>query len=611
MTDGKEHIEPAVVRTWVTETVRTLGEARARIDGANVFPVADADTGTNMLLTVTEGARAVAALPDGEPTDTVLVAFARGALLGARGNSGVILSEFLRGFAGAVTFADQPVGSLRVATRFEAAARASYAAVAVPVPGTILTAASGGASAARDAADAGADLTGVVVAARDGSHRAMLRSPSELEVLSRAGVLDAGAYGLVLVLDALCRVLGAEGLDSTGLRVEGAGAAPRGAGASVALPGAGPVAVVASGTSVLSVPPVLPVLSALSVADGTLDPMATLTTDAPVDPEAGPSPAVGAGARVPAVAPALVHGGTASVGLDGEFEVMFVVEATTEGEVPGARGHDLAAALRTALQEVGDSVVVVGDGVWQAHVHTDDPGRAVAAARQVATGLAVLRQVCVRHLATQVAARGGHEGLSDAAPHPDQQVPAHGVVTITSAPGLVPDLARSGAVVLLAADRAPEPEEVLRVAVDTSARLVTVLPGSDAAAVAARAAALLVEPGAGDLQAVEVLDAPTDLHVVAALAAAQLVEEDRADAMRAALTDVRAVQVAADGALVRPALEGLLRPDDEVLTIMPGRQVDPLLIDVVVGIARQRVPGIEVVVLDSGRDHADLELGAE
>ncbi|MNW67667.1 hypothetical protein D3C74_462840 [compost metagenome] len=81
--------------------------------------------------------------------------------------------------------------------------------------------------------------------------------------------------------------------------------------------------------------------------------------------------------------------------------------------------------------------------------------------------------------------------------------------------------------------------------------------------------------------------------------------------MRAALAEVRAVQVAADGSLVRPALEELLRPADEVLTIMPGRRVDPLVIDVVVAIARQRVPGIEVVVLDSGRDHADLELGAE
>ncbi|MFJ4106664.1 DAK2 domain-containing protein [Oerskovia enterophila] len=596
MTDGKEHIEPALVRAWVTETVRTLGEARARIDSANVFPVADADTGTNMLLTVTEGARAVSALPDGEPTDTVLVAFARGALLGARGNSGVILSEFLRGFAGAVTFADQPVGSLRVATRFEAAARASYAAVAAPVPGTILTAASGGASAARAAADAGADLTGVVVAARDGSHRAMLRSPSELEVLSRAGVLDAGAYGLVLVLDALCRVLGADGLDEAGLEAE---AAARG-GSPGALPGAGGHAA----------DPADPVMS---LAGGTMDAMATLTTDPSVDREAEPSPAVGPGDLAQAAAPA--DGGTASVGLDGEFEVMFVVEAGVGDALRTVSletdGPDLADALRSALQEVGDSVVVVGDGVWQAHVHTDDPGRAVAAARQVAAGRAGLRQVCVRHLATQVAARGVHEGPSGTAPHPDQQVPAHGVVTITSAPGLVPDLARSGAVVLLAADRAPEPEEVLRVAVDTSARLVTVLPGSAAAAAAARAAALLVEPGAGDLQAVEVLDAPTDLHVVAALAAAQLVEEGQAEAMRAALAEVRAVQVAADGSLVRPALEELLRPDDEVLTIMPGRRVDPLVIDVVVAIARQRVPGIEVVVLDSGRDHADLELGAE
>ncbi|MDF2848087.1 MAG: hypothetical protein K0R97_2069, partial [Oerskovia sp.] len=81
--------------------------------------------------------------------------------------------------------------------------------------------------------------------------------------------------------------------------------------------------------------------------------------------------------------------------------------------------------------------------------------------------------------------------------------------------------------------------------------------------------------------------------------------------MRETLDDVRAVQVPADGALVRPALEGLLRADDEVLTVLPGRRVDPVVIDVVAGIARQRVPGIEVVVLDSGRDHADLELGAE
>lgn len=192
MTDGTEHIEPAVVRAWVAETVRTLGEARGRIDSANVFPVADADTGTNLFLTVTEGARAVREVPDGAPVDTLLLAFARGALIGARGNSGVILSEFLRGFAGATTVADEPVGSLRVATRLEAAARSSYAAVAVPVPGTILTAADGAAVAARTAAGAGADLGGVVLAARTGAREAMLRSPRELDVLSRAGVLDAG-----------------------------------------------------------------------------------------------------------------------------------------------------------------------------------------------------------------------------------------------------------------------------------------------------------------------------------------------------------------------------------------------------------------------------------
>jgi dihydroxyacetone kinase-like predicted kinase len=574
VTDGTEHIEPAVVRAWVAETVRTLGEARARIDRANVFPVADADTGTNLFLTVTEGARAVGEVPDGAPVDAVLLAFARGALIGARGNSGVILSEFLRGFAGATTLADEPVGSLRVATRLEAAARSSYAAVAVPVPGTILTAADGAAVAARLAADAGTDLSGVVLAARAGAHEAMLRSPRELDVLSRAGVLDAGAFGLVLVLDALCRALGVVAADAAGtddLATDGLRLGPGGS---------------------------------VSVADGTMAPMTRGrtrggdVTDVTASAAAQGSDAVGsATGAVPEQAP---------VGIDGEFEVMLVVDGT-DGTGTPAPSSSLADALRAALAQVGDSVVVVGDGVWQAHVHTDDPARAVQAAR-TAAGDARLRQVCVRHLATQVAARGLHGHVVST----PGDVPEHGVVAITSAPGLVPDLARSGAVVLLATDQAPTPGEVLRVAVDTGARRVAVLPGSEVAADVAREAGGLVDAGAGDLRGIEVLDAPTDLHVVAALAAATLGSaDDVVSLMRETLDDVRAVQVPADGALVRPALEGLLRADDEVLTVLPGRRVDPVVIDVVAGIARQRVPGIEVVVLDSGRDHADLELGAE
>lgn len=567
MTDGTEHIEPAVVRAWVAETVRTLGEARARIDRANVFPVADADTGTNLFLTVTEGARVVGEVPDGAPVDTVLLAFARGALIGARGNSGVILSEFLRGFAGATTLADEPVGSLRVATRLEAAARSSYAAVAVPVPGTILTAADGAAVAARLAADAGTDLSGVVLAARAGAHEAMLRSPRELDVLSRAGVLDAGAFGLVLVLDALCRALGvvAEAAGTDDLRLG---------------PGQG-----------------------VWVADGTMAPMTSGPADEDVTDVTASVTARGSDVVGTVNGAAPEH---APVGIDGEFEVMLVVDGTDCTGAP-APSSSLADALRAALAQVGDSVVVVGEGVWQAHVHTDDPARAVQAARTAARG-ARLRQVCVRHLATQVSARGLH---GHAVPTPGE-VPEHGVVAITSAPGLVPDLARSGAVVLLATDRAPTPGEVLRVAVDTGARRVAVLPGSEVAADVAREAVGLVGAGAGDLRGIEVLDAPTDLHVVAALAAATLgTVDDVASVMRETLEDVRAVQVPADGALVRPALEGLLRADDEVLTVLPGRRVDPVVIDVVAGIARQRVPGIEVVVLDSGRDHADLELGAE
>ena len=570
MTDGTEHIEPAAVRAWVTETVRSLGEARGRIDSANVFPVADADTGTNLFLTVTEGARAVSTVPDGASVDSLLLAFARGALIGARGNSGVILSEFLRGFAGAVTLDEEPVGPLRVATRFEAAARSSRAAVAVPAPGTILTAADGAAVAARAAAHAGAGLVGVVAGARSGAHEAMLRSPHELDVLSQAGVLDAGAFGFVLVLDALCAVLGVE-VDTR----------RAGGGLSVAGGGMGAVPTERSVPDVPSGPDEPGVTAGPEVSD--LTPGAVARDHAAAPPGEG------------------WPGEPAPGGLDGEFEVMLVVDGA---ELPAAAPR-LAEELRAVLAQVGDSVVVVGEGVWQAHVHTGDPARAVHAARTAAQG-ARLRQVCVRHLATQVAARGAHP-----AGEAGQHAPAHGVVAITSAPGLVPDLARSGAVVLLATDHVPSPSEVLRVAVDTGARQVVVLPGGASAADAARDAGLLVGEGAGDLRGIEVLDAPTDLHVVAALAAATTGPDDAAALMRAALADVRAIQVPADGSLVRRALEGLLRPDDEVLTVLPGRLVDPVVVDVVAGIARQCVPGIEVVVLDSGRDHADLELGAE
>ncbi|NNH54428.1 DAK2 domain-containing protein, partial [Promicromonospora citrea] len=91
--------DPAVVRAWAAGASAALRRERAAIDRVNVFPVADADTGTNLSLTLREGELAVRAAPEGATGAQLLAALARAALLGARGNSGVILSEWLRGLA--------------------------------------------------------------------------------------------------------------------------------------------------------------------------------------------------------------------------------------------------------------------------------------------------------------------------------------------------------------------------------------------------------------------------------------------------------------------------------------------------------------------------------
>ncbi|WP_328750806.1 DAK2 domain-containing protein [Streptomyces sp. NBC_00285] len=198
------------VRTWCGLALRALGLAREEIDAINVYPVADGDTGTNLYLTAESAAAAVEAVFEahdahgsGSPTLADAVrAMAHGALIGARGNSGTILAQLLRGMA-QVLAADGETAhtegdGLRLALRH--AADSARQAVAHPVEGTVLTVA----AAAADAADgAEGDCGTVARAAYDGARAALAATPGQLAVLERAGVVDAGGRGLVAVLGAL------------------------------------------------------------------------------------------------------------------------------------------------------------------------------------------------------------------------------------------------------------------------------------------------------------------------------------------------------------------------------------------------------------------------
>ncbi|MBI2321872.1 MAG: DAK2 domain-containing protein [Chloroflexi bacterium] len=184
------------------------------IDALNVYPVPDGDTGVNMSVTLR------AALAAAEEADATLAAVAqgaaRGALMGARGNSGVILSQLLRGFADTLGEAAELTPAL-LGAGLAHAAHAAYCAVLRPVEGTILTVAREAGRAAGDAAARGAPLLGVLEAAVDAAEEAVQRTPEQLDVLREAGVVDAGGQGYAVLLAGLLR----------GLRGESPEAVPR------------------------------------------------------------------------------------------------------------------------------------------------------------------------------------------------------------------------------------------------------------------------------------------------------------------------------------------------------------------------------------------------
>ncbi|MFE3742404.1 DAK2 domain-containing protein [Streptomyces sp. NPDC059134] len=343
-------LDAAAVRSWCALALEALGREREEIDAINVYPVADGDTGTNLYLTVESAAQAVEAvfaahetgLSAPAPADAVR-AMAHGALIGARGNSGTILAQLLRGMAevladgapGDGDHADEGPGAGsgradgqsgradgqelgqgrggRLAPALRRAAELAREAVAHPVEGTILSVASAAADAAEAAARAdapyapygadradegtayhGADTARAVRAAYAGARAALDATPGQLDVLGRAGVVDAGGRGLLTVLGALVRCL------------TGEAPAPF--------------------------------------------PVGHRRYDSPVAVES-------------AAEACATEGGPA-------FEVIYLLEAD----------ETAVARLRARLDGLGDSLVVVGgDGLWNVHVHVDDAGAAVEA----------------------------------------------------------------------------------------------------------------------------------------------------------------------------------------------------------------------------------------
>jgi fatty acid kinase len=182
------------------------------INGLNVYPVPDGDTGSNMLATVTaalEEAEAVA----GQPADRIATAISFGALMGARGNSGVITSQIFRGMAEALG-GKQRFNGLDLAHALSEGARTAYGAVAKPVEGTILTVIREAAAGAVETAERDADIEVVLGATLAAAEKAVARTPSLLAILREAGVVDSGGQGLYRLFEgALLHLAGSATVD--------------------------------------------------------------------------------------------------------------------------------------------------------------------------------------------------------------------------------------------------------------------------------------------------------------------------------------------------------------------------------------------------------------
>ncbi|MFI6210984.1 DAK2 domain-containing protein [Nocardia brasiliensis] len=540
---------------WGRTCLDGLAHRRAEINALNVFPIPDADTGTNLLATMRAAMAAAEAMsaPSSAREVTaheVAAAMARGATIGARGNSGIILSQVLRGIAEAVR-----EGPLTAATLREALRRAAVlvrAALSVPIEGTILTVLD--CAAASAAGDAESTLAEVALAAADGAAKALGETPSQLGVLRDAGVVDAGARGLVVLLDSL-----------------------------------------------------------VSVTLGEIPSRPEYTPREPGMTQPEPEP-------------------SETTSPTPQYEVMYLLSDTDEARL---------ATLRARLTELGDSVVVVGDGQgsWSAHVHCADAGAAVEA------GLVAGRLSDIR---IESFALARHEPLHDAAEQlvtgdelPVPEGPAdRGILAVAAGDGAAALFEDAGAVVLdgdgpvtaaalLDAIRAMPNREVL--VLPNGA-----LPAHDllAVGVAARDAHrdVLLLPSASVVQGLAAL-AVHDRGRIAvddAFAMSEAAATTRWGALRAAaeraLTMVGTC-AAGDGLGlvghdvvvidhdVRAAgltlLDRMLAFGGELVTLLMGAAAPDGLADALAAHIGEGFPGVEVTVY-SGGQHGDLvQIGVE
>ena len=209
-----DHIDGALLKELISAGTACLYSHKAEVDALNVFPVPDGDTGTNMYLTFQAALRELLNNTSTQVFD-LLESAAYGALMGARGNSGVIVSQFFRGFAKALPKKTVNLTKLELAEGLNGAYNLCYQAIRQPVEGTILTVIREAASFAKENVDKKSDIQEFFNQIYQYACNVLAKTPEMLPVLKQAGVVDAGGQGLVFFFEGINRRLKGENVDET------------------------------------------------------------------------------------------------------------------------------------------------------------------------------------------------------------------------------------------------------------------------------------------------------------------------------------------------------------------------------------------------------------
>jgi len=202
------NITTSLFQEMVQAASTRLNKQAEYVNSLNVFPVPDGDTGTNMGMTIENGAKEVAD-KSASTVGEVAAIFAKGLLMGARGNSGVITSQLFRGFSQSVKGKAELDGQA-LALAFQSGVEVAYKAIMKPVEGTILTVSRGAAIGAKKKAEATNDAVEVMKAALEGAKTALAKTPDMLPVLKEVGVVDSGGQGLVFIYEGFLSALTGE-----------------------------------------------------------------------------------------------------------------------------------------------------------------------------------------------------------------------------------------------------------------------------------------------------------------------------------------------------------------------------------------------------------------